>query len=123
MASILSVARIQCSGDSTLSVLAIGEESLDVFFRVLANADAGGGRIGDDAVVHVGQIHDVGQLEAAQLQEAAQNILEDEGAEIADVRVVVDRGAAGVHVHFAGLQRDERFNFSGEGVVDAGFRA
>src|SRR5208283_2650724 len=100
---------------------AIGVESLNVLFRVIAYGDARGGGIGDDAVVHVGQVHHVGQLEAAEFQEAPQDVLENEGAEIADVRVVVHRGAAGVHADFPGLQGHERLNLAGQRVVDADF--
>ena len=53
--------------------------------------------IANDLVVHVGDVHHVIQLEAALPQEAAQQIDDDEGAEVADVSVVVDRGPAGVH--------------------------
>ena len=100
---------------------AIREKRLHILFRVFADSYSGCGGVADDAVVDVGQIHHVRQLEAAQLQEAAQNILKDECAEIADMREVVDRRAAGVHVHNPRLQRDERFNFSRQGVVDLDF--
>ncbi len=43
------------------------------------------------------------EAEAAELEEAAKDVLEDESAVVADVGVVVDRGAAGVHGDFAGL--------------------
>ena len=38
-------------------------------------------------------------LEAARLEVALEQVLEDVGAEIADVRVVINRRAAGVHLH------------------------
>ena len=70
------------------------------------------GSPGDDAVVHVGEVHDLSDLEAARFQEAAQDVLENEGAKISDVREVVDRGTAAVHAHFAWRLRDERLDFS-----------
>ena len=39
------------------------------------------------------------------MQETAQDVLKNEGAEIADVGVVVDRGAAGVDADFALMER------------------
>src|SRR2546429_6895958 len=34
------------------------------------------------------------------------------------VGIVIDRGAAGVHAHFTRLLRDERFEVSGQSVVE-----
>ena len=77
MSSILSVARIQCSGDSMLRVRQSAKKACTIFFGVFTHGvtPACGG-IGDDPVVHVGQVHDVIHLEAAQFQEPSQNILE-----------------------------------------------
>src|SRR5712671_1587925 len=86
---------------------AIAEEGLDEFFGVIADADVLGGGVGNDAVVYVGEIHYVGQAVAAEFQEAAENVLEDEGTIIADVGEVVDGGAAGVHSDFARFFGDE----------------
>jgi hypothetical protein len=97
---------------------AIVEKGLHEFLGVVANGQARGGGVGDDAVVDVGEVHDVMHFEAAELEEAAENVLKDEGAVIADVRVVVDRGAASVHADFAGLLRDEGLGLAGEGVVE-----
>ena len=93
------------------------EERLDVFLGVFADADAGGRGVGDDAVVHVGDIHHLQHLEAARMQESAQDVLEHEGAEISDVREGVDRGAAGVHADLAGMKRHERFLAAAERVL------
>ena len=57
------------------------------------------------------------QLESAQLQKPPQNILKDEGAVIPDVRVVVDRRPARVHVHFARFLRNEILNFPAQCIV------
>ena len=53
--------------------------------------------VADDLVVHVGDVHDVVEAEAAGAQPVAQDVDESEGAEVADVGEIVDRGAAGVH--------------------------
>ena len=60
-------------------------------------------------------------LEAARAQEAPQDVLEDERAEIADVREVVDRGAAGVHVHLARMQRHEGLLAAAERILKDDF--
>jgi hypothetical protein len=94
---------------------------LDEFFGVIADADVLGGGVGDDAVVYVGEIHYMVQAVAAEFEEAAENVLEDEGAVIADVGEVVDSGAAGVHGDFAGFLRDEGLALVGESVVEMDF--
>ena len=101
--------------------LAIFEERICEFVRVFTDADFCRGSIGDDAVVHVGQIHDVGHLETAQLQKAAENVLKDERTEISDVRVVVNRGPAGIHFDFARGLRDEGLGLATERVVHSNF--
>jgi hypothetical protein len=55
------------------------------------------------SVIYVGEIHDVEDSVPAGLQPPSQQILEQEGPEIADVRVVVDGRSAGVERHPAGL--------------------
>lgn len=47
--------------------------------------------------------------------------MKDEGAVVADVGVVVDGGAAGVHGDFARFLRDEGLGLVGERVVEADF--
>jgi len=76
---------------------------LNEFFGVIADADVLGGGVGDDAIVYVGEIHYMSEAKTAEFQEAAEDVLEDEGAVIADVGEVVDGGAAGVHCDFAGF--------------------
>ena len=100
---------------------AVVEEGLHKFFGVLADIFSGGSGVGDDAVVHVGQVHDVLQLESSQLEEAPENVLEDKRAVVADVRIVVDRRAAGVHAYFARFLRDEGFGLSGQSIVQLDF--
>ena len=100
---------------------AIVEEGLHEFFGVIADADVLGGGVGDDAVVDVGEVHYMSEAEAAEFEEAAENILENEGAIVADMGEVVDGGAAGVHGDFAGFLRDEGLGLVGERVVEADF--
>ena len=89
------------------SASAVFEEGLGVFLGVLLHGDAIASGIANDLVVHVGDVHDVLQLVAALLQEAAQGVDDDEGAEVADVSVVVDRGTASVHADQVVFQRAE----------------
>src|SRR5436309_13736096 len=86
---------------------AIVEKSLHEFRGVVADTYAGSSGIGDDAVIHIGQVHHVVQLESAQLQKPPQNILKNEGAVIPDVRVVVDSRPALYHADFPRFWRTE----------------
>src|SRR6202034_3104068 len=81
------------------------EEGLDVFVREFADADSCSGGGLDDAVVHVGDVHHLHHAQPLGFQKAAENVLKHEGAEIADVGAGVNRGAAGIHADFAGMQR------------------
>ena len=100
---------------------AIVEEGLDEFLGVITDADVLGGGVGDDAVVDVGEIHHVSESVAAEFEEAAEDVLEDEGAVIADVGEIVDGGAAGVHGDFARFLGDEGLGLVGERVVEVNF--
>src|SRR3954468_12097600 len=73
----------------------------------------------DRFVVHVGDVHDVKDLVAARLQPAPEEVLEQEGPEVSDVGVVVDRGTTGVERYPARLQRLERLDLAAQGVVEA----
>jgi len=66
----------------------------------------------DGFVVDVGEVHDVGDFEAPINQPTLQQILEDEGAEVAYVGVVVDGGAAGVQFSGARCDGGEFFFFA-----------
>ncbi len=101
--------------------LAIVEECSYEPLGVIPQTHARGSGIGDNAVIHIREVHYVVQLESTQLQEAPQNILEDEGAVITDVRIAVDRRPAGVHADFARLLRNKGFNLSGQCVVELNF--
>ena len=78
----------------------IFEKCLLVFRRVLLHADAISRRVANDLVVYVGNIHDVPDRITALPQEPAQQIDGDECAEVANMPVIVDGRAAGIHAHF-----------------------
>ena len=94
-------------------------ETLLILARVLLHCPLVARRIADDLVIHVSDVHDVLELEAALAQEAPQDIHGDKGAEVADVAVVVDRGAAGVHANVIVRGRSEFFHLAGKRVVKA----
>jgi hypothetical protein len=52
------------------------------------------------------------------MQESPQNVLKYEGAEIPDVRVRVDRGAARVNAYFSCMERFEGLNAVRQRVVE-----
>ena len=98
------------------------EVRLDIFVGVVADAGAGSGGLLDDAVVHVGKVHHLDDAKSLRVKIPPENVLENKGAEVTNVGVVVDRGSAGVHVHFVGHQRNERFRLSRHGVVEPDLR-
>ena len=65
----------------------------------------------DGFVVHVGQVHNPFDLKSAVFKMALEEILEEVGAEISDMGVVVDGRSAGVDLDFFSLriEGDERF--------------
>ena len=89
------------------------EEGVNVFLRVLGQAQPGGPGVADRLIVHVGEVHHVAQCVAAPAQVAPQNVGEEKGPVIADVRVVVNRGAASIHAHAATLQWHKLFDSPG----------
>ena len=101
-----------------LDVQRIGvfQKSLLVFRGVLLHRDAVARGIANDLVVHVGDVHDVLQLVAALLQEAAQHVDHDKGAEVADVPVVIHRGTAGIHADQVVFQRTKLLDLPRQGV-------
>ena len=77
---------------------------------VLAGVRVGG------QVPHVGDVDDVVDLIAAVFEGAPQDILEDIGAQVADVLVVVHGRAAGVQADLGRRERFERALLAGIGV-------
>ena len=94
------------------------EEGLDVLLGVLLHGEAVARGVADDLVLNVSDVHDVLELVAALLQEAAQRVDHDEGAEVADVSVVVNGGPAGIHADEVVFQRPELLNFSGQSIKE-----
>ncbi len=94
------------------------EEGALVLGGVLGDGLAGGGGVADDLVVDVGDVHDVVQGEAVEAGGAAQQVDVEEGAEVADVAVVVDGGAAAVEAQDVAVGGEERFDFTGESVEE-----
>ena len=93
------------------------EKSVDIFFGVFPERQAllDGGA--DGFVVDIGEVLHLGDPEPAELDVAAEEILEHVGTEVADVGIVVDGGAAGVHAHMLSVERDELLLGAGHGVV------
>ncbi len=95
------------------------EEGFDVLGRVLVNRLALLAREFDDAVFDVRDVHHVRDFVAAVLQVAAQHVAEGgHRSEVADVRVVPDRGAADVEPRLAFVHRAKLFELTGESVVE-----
>ena len=85
--------------------------------------DVGGGasllvRAVDDLVVHVGEVLGEGDLVPLEHEVATNHVEGEERAPVADVDLVVDRGAADVHADLVGLDGPELFLAVGLGVVD-----
>ena len=74
--------------------------------------------IADDLVLHIRDVHAVAHLEARGLEGALEQILEQEGPQVADVGEVVDRGPTGVEGDHAGIQRIHGLHPPSEGVEE-----
>ena len=72
----------------------------------------------DDLVIDIGEVLGECDLVAARDEPATNHVKADERAGVADVDVVVDRGAAHVHADLSGLDGLELFLFMGSAVVD-----
>ena len=68
-------------------------------------------------MANVGDVHDPLDVVAQVPQGLFQHILHDIGAQVADVGIVVHRGAAGVHFHQIGVVGNEQLLFMGQGIV------
>ena len=60
-------------------------------------------------VTNVGDVHNTRNVIAVVAEVAVKDIFHNVGAQITDVRKVINRRAAGVHAHLAGHVRDEFF--------------
>jgi hypothetical protein len=71
----------------------------------------------DDLVVDVGQVHHLLDVPPREPDRAAQQVLEEERAEVAEVRRVVHGRPARVHPHAASVGGRERLDLAGQRVV------
>ncbi len=94
------------------------EEQLREGLRVLLQPHPLRVRPADGLVVHVGEVHHELHLVPPVLQVPVEDVREEEGAEVTDVRGGVDGGAAAVHPHPAFHQGDELFQPARERVVE-----
>jgi len=97
---------------------AVVKEGFRVLGREVLERKAGGPGVADDLVLDVGHVHDVHQRIPAMAQIAAQNVLEGERPQIADVHEVVDRRPAGVHANRVPLGGGKGFELVGERVEE-----
>ena len=110
----------QALGPFEAQLCAVVEESLRRRRRCTPSSDLSCcHRVANDLVVHVGDVHDVVEREAAGAQPAAQNVLKREGAEVADVHVVVDRRPARVHADGIAVHGRKLFHLLRKSVVKA----
>ncbi len=65
----------------------------------------------------VGDVHDPLDVVAKIPQGLFQHILHNVGAQVADVGVMVHRGAAGIHFYQVGVVGNEQLLFMGQGIV------
>src|SRR3990172_9486867 len=72
----------------------------------------------DDLVIYVGEVLDVGDLTAGELQPAANHVEDHVAAGVAHVAVVVGGDPADVEAHLSRGEWDELFLAASEGVVD-----
>ena len=71
-----------------------------------------------DLVVDVRDIPDIGHARIAPLQQPIENVEDDDRPRIADMDVVVDRGAADIKAHVRRIERHERLFFARQRVVN-----
>ena len=79
--------------------------------------DAGLLGITDGLVIHIRQVADMHGGGSAQLHDAAENVLHDKGAEVADVGRAVHRGAAAVETQPFSIHGGNVLCRSGAGIV------
>ena len=73
-----------------------------------------------DLVVHVRDVADIGDMlgPIEEPKQAEQNVEDDDGACIADMRVVVDGGPADIEAHIGRIERSEGLFPAGKRIVD-----
>src|SRR5205085_6528934 len=94
------------------------QESLLIGLSVLAYRFVVPSRIANDLVIHIRDVHDMLQLEAAHPEQTPEDIHCDEGPEIADMAVVVDGWSAGIHANGIVHRGRKLLDFAGKRVVE-----
>ena len=84
--------------------------------RILADGDARRRSVADDLVVHVGNVHYMENLDARQLEKTPQHVHLEKSAEVADVAVVINGRAAGVHTQRLAVGGRERVDLSRKSI-------
>ena len=97
----------------------VGAHDLDHFVSERADGDVALKRPLDDFVVNVGDVAHVGDAQAAGFEPALYHVKRHRHAGVADVAQVINRHAADVHAHMAGVDRGELFKGTRQRVVDA----
>src|SRR5438445_9169410 len=77
----------------------------------------------DDLVVDVSEVHHLLHFPSPQLNRAAQQILEQERAEVAEVGRSVDRRPAGIDANRFAISGRKRFDLPSERIVEAEIRS
>ena len=73
----------------------------------------------DRFVIDIGEVADMERAQAAGFEGTAEDILEDEGAEIADVGGAIDRGAAAVKAESLAIEWRDFLDFTCQGVEES----
>ena len=94
-------------------------KGVNVLLSIVVDGHAALLRFRHDAVVDIGEVHDVRHAQALELQIPANNISGDCRAKISDVAVIPNRGAAIVKLRFALDHWAKLFELAGKCVVDA----
>ncbi len=110
-------ARVDVGAADAEGVEVIEEAAHDGLGELLEGDALAAGAI-DGLVVDIGQVHDELDVEALPLEVPMEQVVEEEGAVVPDVRELVDGGTAGVHAGGAGLDRIELVEGSRQGVVE-----
>ena len=98
-----------CSGRWMLRASRSSKKACSNLAVYSAMGTCGVAGVADDLVVYVGDVHDVVDGDSLLADEAAEDVDVEEGAEVADVAVVVDGGAAAVHAERGCCRRGRAF--------------
>ena len=68
-------------------------------------------------MAHIGDVHDTLDIVALIAQSLFQHIFHNVGAQVANMGIVIDRRAAGVHFDDARIVGDKFFLFAGQRII------